>query len=323
MKQQPVHFIGVDISKESLEIFCGSLKLATTIANTPKAVEGLIKRLNKQQPESLHVLCEATGGYEKTLLRAFWAAKIGVSLLNPKKVRHFAKALGLLAKTDKIDARLLTEYGQKINPKFTEPPTAVQERLEELVGMRDHLQSLRIAEVNRLEHLEQKDIIKIASDHIDQIDKQIKQVDKMLKDLVEKESEIKEKVECLSSIKGVGFVTSVSLLASVPELGTLSRRVASALTGVAPMNQDSGKYKGKRRIQGGRHLARKSLYMAALVASRTNPVFSNFYQRLLKRGKAAKVALTAIMRKLVCLANKLLQILAQKASKNNTQVVLP
>ena len=161
MKQQPVHFIGVDISKENLEIFCGSLKLATTIANTTKAIEKLVKLLGKQHPESLHVICEATGGYEKLLLRAFWAAKIGITLINPKRGRDFAKAIGTHAKTDRIDARLLAEYGRAIKPKFTEPPTAAQERLVELVSLRDHLQSLRITEVNRLEHLEQKDVRKM------------------------------------------------------------------------------------------------------------------------------------------------------------------
>jgi transposase len=301
-----VHYVGVDIAKNEIEIACPALGLRLTVENTPKAIARWVKTLLACQ-EPVHILCEATGGYERTLLEALWAQNLTVSRLNPRIVRDFARAKGLLAKTDAIDAAVLADYGRAFNPAPTKSPSAAQRRLAELVARREDLKALRAMEANRLEHLRDVALIKLAKKLLRQMDDHLAQLERMLKDLVAAEADLRTKTHRLTQIKGVGFITAVSLLASLPELGSLSRPAAAALAGVAPLNRDSGSFRGQRRIQAGRPLARRALYMAALVASRRNLILSAFYNRLRSAGKPPKLALTALMRKLVILLNSLLK----------------
>ena len=305
MNQTPV-YIGIDIAKDTLEVAAPGLKLPARWSNTPAGHRRIVQSLVRLgQP--VHVVCEATGGYERSLLEALWQAAIPLTLTNPLKVRRFAQSKGVLAKTDKLDARILAEYGSVTAARPTPAPSPALSRLNEIVARRNDLKALRIAEANRLEHLRDKVLLRMTRMHLRQIKEQIAAMDALLRQCVEADQEVHAKIQRLCQIKCIGFTTAVTLLATVPELGQLNRSSAAALVGVAPFCVDSGAMRGRRFIKGGRPAARNALYMAALVASRFNPILRDFYQRLLSRGKPPKLALTALMRKLIALLNLLLK----------------
>jgi transposase len=255
----------------------------------------------------MQVVCEASGGYERLLIDSLLRAGITVSLVQATRVRQFARAAGILAKTDRIDASVLCAYGAAIKPEARTAQEEQQERLREMDAQRRHLNVWLVAEKNRLAQLRDAKVRRLSQQLCRHLQKQIEHIDLLIQELIATTSAFKDKVQKLTAISGVGERTAALLLAQMPELGQLNRREAAALAGVAPFNRDSGKLRGKRTIFGGRRAVRNGLYMAALVAARHNPILRTFYQRLRSDGKPAKLALTAVMRKLLIVLNSALK----------------
>jgi transposase len=253
------------------------------------------------------VICEASGGYERALLLALERNGIDFSLVQASRVRQYARACGLLAKTDAIDAQLLARFGQAIAPPPSKALAPAQRQLRELEDHRRHLVRLLVAQQNRRAQLSNKILLRLNTRLTVQLRKQIAQIEALLAASIEQNEELSAKARKLTAIVGVGSRTATLLLAQMPELGQLNRREAAALAGLAPFNRDSGSLTGKRAIFGGRRAVRCGLYMAALVAARRNPILAPFYQRLRRAGKPPKLALTAIMRKLLIALNSALK----------------
>ena len=256
---------------------------------------------------SIQIICEATGGYEHHLLAALHAAQVPVTLVNPRQVRDFARAQGFLAKTDSLDAAVLAQYGAVFEPAPTVALTPAQQRLAQLVTRRQELLGLITQEQHRTEHHHDRFVGRQAARLLATLRRHLKQLEEEITQLEKTDATLAGQVQRLMEIQGVGRRTAWLLLAALPELGTLQRGQAAALAGWAPYNQDSGPQRGQRHIAQGRALARTALYMAALVAARCNPVLKPLYDRLRAAGKPGKVALVALMRKLVELANLLLK----------------
>lgn len=301
-KPVPVH-AGLDIAKASLQLHLQSKSF--DLPNTPSGHAQMLKRLTTIP--GIHVVCEATGGYERAVVAALHAARVPVSVLNPARVRQFARASGELAKTDPIDAAMLTAFGQAFTPAPTEARTAVEIKMAALVTRRVQLLELRVAEAQRADTCADLELRKLFTPWLAQMEKQISKVEALIEALLKTQAPLADQVQRLDDIMGVGRITAVMVLATMPELGQLNRRQAAALAGLCPYNRDSGQWAGKRCISGGRVEVRRALYMAALSASRSNRLLKAFYDRLLAAGKPAKVALTAVMRKLIVLMNHLLK----------------
>lgn len=299
--------IGIDVAKKELEIhtYEASLKLPKSIANNKTQISKFIKKLKKA--EDVHLIFEATGGYEQLLLLLLQAEGIKASRITPTFVRDFAKAQGILSKTDSIDAKVLTDYGMTFNPRLTPPSDPIIDEIQSLLKYRRHLNEELHREKMQLEHLIPKSVESMVKSRLKQLQKQIDKVTKSMLELKAKSPGLDEAVKLLTSTKGVGDNSALSLLVAMPELGKLTNNQAASLAGLAPFNRDSGNKKGQRTIFGGRKEIRQSLYMAALVASRFNPILKEFYQRLLKKGKAKKLALIAVMRKLLSYLNLLMK----------------
>jgi transposase len=295
----------VDISKEALDLSLAG-QSPCRYANDAAGIAKLVKAL-KKLPEPAWVICEPSGGYERDLLEALWAAGIMVSLVNAARIRAFARAQGLLAKTDEIDASVLREFGELLRPQALEAPSPQRQRLAALVQRREQLVNLLSMEEQRLVQSRDATVRKLGERLIKELQKQVEQIEEMIETQIDDDATLKAQSERLQQVKSIGQVTASTLLAEMPELGKLSRNEAGALAGVAPYNRDSGVLRGRRTIRGGRVQVRRVLYMAALVATRFNPILKAFYQRLLADGKPKKVALTAVMRKLVVLLNHLLK----------------
>jgi len=302
-EKPPTVYAGLDIAKASLQ-----LHFQNQSADLPNTLAGhtqLIKRL--AAVPGVHVICEATGGYQRAVVAALHVAQVPVSVINPACARQFARAQGQWAKTDPLDAAVLTAFGQAFAPAPTAPHTAVQIKLAALVTRRTQLLELRVAEAQRAETCAEPTLGKLFTAWLTQVQKQIAKVDALLEALLAEEATLASQVQRLDDIIGVGRITALTVLATLPELGHLNRRQAAALAGLAPYNRDSGTWAGKRSIRGGRADVRRGLYMAALSASRRNPLLKAFYDRLIAAGKPAKLALTAVMRKLIVLMNHLLK----------------
>ncbi len=296
-------FLGVDVAKPTLAI-----QFPDQLWSTPNTAAGhaaLLARIKPLGP--VHVICEATGGYERALVRALHQAQVAVSVINPRQVRDFARACGRLAKTDAIDASVLRDYGQKLRPAPAAPPVEGEAEFTELVRARQELVALITDELNRREHARLPALVKLSHARTKQLEKQLAQLDALLDAHVAARAELTAKAERLQQVAGVGRVSALTVLALLPELGRVGDAQASALVGVAPLNHDSGQFRGQRHIHGGRAALRRVLYMAALAAARHNPILKAFYLRLREKGKPAKVALTAVMRKLTVLLNRLLK----------------
>jgi transposase len=303
VKEQLV-YLGIDIAKSYLDAAVGSEK--RRFSNDTIGHRELIKWI-KQVKASVQVICESSGGYERRLVQALAGARIKVSLVQANRVRQFARAAGILAKTDRIDAEVLCEFGKVMQLQTVTAATLEQEHLRELESQRRHLTHLLVMEQNRAARVSDASVVRLNRSLINQIKKQIEKLDLLIKEHIEQSPRLSAKAEKLISIKGVGERTAALLLAQMPELGQLNRREVAALVGVAPFNRDSGKMRGKRAIYGGRRFVRHGLYMAALVAARHNPILRGFYLRLRAAGKPAKVALTATMRKLLIVLNSALK----------------
>lgn len=275
-------------------------------ANDAAGIAALIKAL-KKLPAPVQVICEPSGGYERDLLEALWAAGLAVSLVHAARVRAFARAQGLLAKTDPIDAVVLREFGELLQPGTLAAPSPQRERLAALVQRREQLVNLLGTEVQRLAQTRDAAVRKLGRQMLRTLERQVAQLQEMIAAQIAADATLKAQSERLQQVKSIGPVTASTLLAELPELGTLSRNESGALAGVAPYNRDSGQHCGRRTIRGGRVRVRRVLYMAATVAARFNPILREFYQRLLAAGKPKKLALTAVMRKLIVLLNHLLK----------------
>jgi len=248
---------------------------------------------------------ESTGGLERLLVSGLQAASIPIAVVNPRKIKGFAIALGK-AKTDKLDAEVIARFAQTVQPKPCPLVEASAQQLSDLVRRRQQLVEMQVAEKNRLSRA-LKSVETDISEHIEQMQERINSLNQQIQTLSAQQPDWQRKNEILRSVKGIGQVTAALCLAELPELGKLSDKQIARLVGVAPINHDSGKHKGKRMIQGGRTAVRCGLYMATLVATRHNPVIRDFYQRLLEKGKLKKVALVACMRKLLVILNAMIR----------------
>lgn len=297
-------YIGIDVSKESLEVFIPGHK-TNPHPNTESGIARLLEALHTLG--NAHVVCEATGGYERPLANALWQENIPVSIVNPRQTHDYARSLGLLAKTDRIDAQCLARYGNANQPSATPQPSANRVELAEMLDWRTHLLDTKSRLRNRLEHLEHQQLREQAQKLLDALSAQIEELEKQIKAKVGANEAMKARSMRMKEVPGVSDLTAAGLLAYLPELGTLNRRQAAALAGLAPLNNDSGKMKGKRFIRGGRHKVRKLLYMAAMVHSRFDPIAKARCKALRERGKPWKVVITALMRHLLLLLNQMIK----------------
>lgn len=297
-------YVGVDVAKEYLDVAWEGER--RRVNNDSAGRRQLMSWLGKLE-RPVQVVCEASGGYERALVDSLQDKQIALSVVQAGRVRQFARAAGILAKTDDIDAKVLCAFGKAIEPELTLVKEAQQQRLRELDSHRRHLNMLLVMQNNRKEKQSEPAVLKLTKKLIGQIQQQIDSIDLLIRELIEGSADLREKAAKLSVVSGVGERTAAMILAQMPELGTLNRREAAALAGLAPFNRDSGNMRGKRTIFGGRRAVRNSLYMAALVASRFNPILAPFYQRLLSAGKPPKLALTAVMRKLLIALNSVLK----------------
>lgn len=291
--------VGIDVSKEQLDV-ADTESWAQSFVNDPTGIELLCSRLKERSPRL--IVMEATGGYERAAAIALAAAGLPLAVVNPRQVRHFARSMNRLAKTDRIDARVLAEFGQRVAP---EPRALKDEQLRELEmlqGRRRQLLQMLVSEQHRLPHAHGK-VRRQIEQTIRFLRKQVGDIDDGMHGLIKRSPLWREKEALFRSVPGVGPQMAIALLAGLPELGRLNRRQISALVGVAPFNRDSGVLRGRRTCYGGRAQVRATLYMAALVATRHNPVIRAFYGQLVERGKVRKLALVACMRKLLVILN--------------------
>jgi transposase len=295
------NYIGIDVSKPTLDIHDKSEH--SQIPNSEKAIIRWLKSL----PEEAILICESSGGYESLLITLAHTAGRPIIRINARQVRDFARAKGLLAKTDKIDAKVLRDFAQTFRPHPLALPDPIWQELSALVKHRSHLLTQITQNNNLSETISDKKLLAFIAKTVAFLRKQVEALQTLMAEKISASPSLSAKVLRLQEVQGIGSLTASTLVALMPELGSLSDSQAAALAGVAPFNRDSGASRGKRHISGGRHHVRSSLYMAALVASRYNPVLKALYLRLLSRGKAKKLALTVLMRKLIILANLLLK----------------
>ena len=303
MNPTPV-YLGIDIAKDTLEVAGPGLRLPV-----PNTAEGhaqlLAAALALRTP--VHFICEATGGYERRLVASLLAQDCAVSLLNPARVRQFAKATGRLAKTDRIDAELLAAYGRTLQPPAEPKPEPLLVELTDVVRRRAQLAELLGLQRTQRQQLHDAKLIADLDRLIGFLEAQIAALESRLDELIDQDGGLGTRLQRLCQVEGVGKITAMNLLAELPELGQLNRTRIAALAGLAPFNRDSGGASGQRHIRGGRSQVRRALYMAALTATRCNPVLKPFYRQLRARGKGHRVAITAVMRKLLVHLNQIVR----------------
>jgi transposase len=300
-KKKSKSFIGIDVSKQQLEVAAHESDYQFRCPNKASAFGELIAELISLRPAL--IVLEATGGLEIPVVSALHAAGLPVVVVNPRQVRDFAKALGQLAKTDRLDARVLAHFAAAIKPPLRPIKSKEEQELDALIGRRGQLIEMLIDEKNRRGSAASDTVRDEIKEHIDWLEERIAELDEQLKTLLNSSALWQAKDEILQSVPGIGPVVSFSMIADLPELGTLNRQQISKLVGVAPLNRDSGQQRGTRHIYGGRARLRSVLYMAALTASRHNAVIKEFYERLRANQKPFKVAITACMRKLLAIIN--------------------
>lgn len=296
--------VGIDVSKAVLDAAVLPGGELLQLGNDVQGIEELSDKLKSEAVDL--VVMEATGGYETAVATALVANGLRVAVVNPRQIRDFAKATGRLAKNDRIDAQVIAAFGQAIEPEIVHLPDEDTRELQSLVVRRRQLVAMRVQEVNRL-GLMQAAMRKRIKAHVDWLEKEIAKVDVDLTAGLRKSPAWRAKDELLQSFKGVGRITSSTLIVALPELGQLDRRAITALVGLAPFNRDSGVMRGRRSIYGGRSQVRTLLYMAAISAIRCNPVIRAFYERLKSRGKPHKVAMVACMRKILTILNAMVR----------------
>jgi transposase len=297
-------FVGIDVSKKRLDVALQPSKRYFSEPNTEAGIQKLVERLQQLQPQL--IVLEATGGYELPAALALVQAKLPAVILNPRLIRDFARSTGKLAKTDKIDAQVLAHYAAVIQPELRSWKDVELLELQSLLSRRRQLQEMVVMEENRL-HMATPRVLSSVESAVQHLRQLLADLDREIDDFIRRTPLWQEKAEILQSVPGIGPVTAMKLIAYLPELGYLNYKEVAALAGVAPINWDSGQQRGKRRIRGGRPEVRRALYMAALVATRCNPLIQAFYQRLKEAGKPFKVVLTACMRKLLVIVNAMLK----------------
>jgi len=297
--------VGIDVSKAELVIAVAPSGERWTSATTSEALVAFVARLKTLAPSV--VVMEATAGYDVPVAVACAAAGLPVAVVNPRQIRAFAQAIGRTAKTDPIDAEVIALFGERVRPEPRPLPDADTQALAALVARRRQLLEMLHAERQRLEQATATAVRRDLRQHVTWLKRRVADTDDELQKRIQKSPAWREKDDLLRSVPGIGPAVSRTLLAELPELGQLDRRTIAALVGVAPMNRDSGRFRGKRMIWGGRASVRQALYMAALVASRYNAPLRTFYQRLQAAGKPKKLALVAVMRKLLTILNAMVK----------------
>lgn len=298
-------FVGIDVAKDRLDVHVRPSGDTFAVARDSEGVAALVERLARLKPWL--VVLEATGGFETVVAGALAAADLPLAVINPRQIRDFARSVGRLAKTDRLDAEVIALFAERVQPEPRPIPNEQARTLAELIARRRQVVDMMTMERNRRHGLTSKRLIKSVDRLLAVLQKELSSLEQELDDTIRGTPAWREKEELLTSVKGVGDALARTLLADLPELGQLGRRQIAALVGVSPINRDSGQFRGKRTTWGGRAKVRSVLYMGALVASRHNPVLSAFYQRLLARGKEKKVALTAVMRKLLVILNAIIR----------------
>lgn len=297
-------FIGIDVSKARLDVAMHEPATDWQVENHETGIANLIERLRSLQPTL--IVLEATGGYELMLVAELAAAQLPVVVTNPRRVRNFARSTGKLAKTDKLDARLLAHFAAAVRPEARRLPNEQEEQLTALLTRRRQIVDMLTIEKNR-RHTVRASLRTDLDEHIAWLTDKLAKLDAEIDHFIQGSGLWSEKAAVLNSVPGVGRITTSTLLAMLPELGTLNRQEIAALVGVAPLNRDSGRKTGRRHVYGGRAAVRSVLYMAALSAKAHNPTIKTFYEHLLAHGKEKKVALTACMRKLLVILNAMLR----------------
>jgi transposase len=297
-------FIGVDVSKDKLDVASFPSGERWTVRNVESDRSALVARLQGMHP--VLIVCEATGGYELALWSALSVAGLPTAVVNPRRVRAYAQALNEMAKTDRVDSLVIARFAEGIHPTPHVMPNDAAQKLDGLVTRRREVQEMITAENNRLPGALPALRPQI-EEHVAWLKSQLATLETSLEEMIKQSSAWREEAELLQSVPGVGVVTSATLIAELPELGTLDRKQVAALVGVAPFNRDSGKMRGHRCIWGGRAGVRSTLYMAALSASRCNPAIRTFYSKLRQAGKVHKVALVACIRKLLTILNAMVK----------------
>lgn len=298
-------FVGIDVAKDRLDVHVRPAGEAFAVARDSEGIAALLDRLAGLKPGL--IVLEATGGFETVVAGAMAAAGLPLAVVNPRQIREFARATGRLAKTDKLDAEVIALFAERIQPEPRPVPDDQARALAELIARRRQVVDMMTMERNRRHMLTSKRLIKSVDRLLAVLQKELSDLERELDDTIRGTPAWREKEELLTSVPGVGNGLARTLLADLPELGRLGRRQIAALVGVSPFNRDSGRFRGKRAIWGGRAKVRSVLYMGALVASRHNPVLSAFYRRLIADGKEKKVALTAVMRKLLVILNAIVR----------------
>lgn len=298
-------FVGIDVSKETLQVAVVPSGEQWTSPQTPGALDQLLTRLQALHPKI--IVIEATGGYERAVVAAGAATQLPVAVVNPRQVRAFAVALGQAAKTDAIDAVVLAQFAERVRPPVRSLPDADTQALAALVARRRQLLDMLTAERQRLEQAATPAVRRSVRQHVQWLERRVRDVDDDIGTTIERSPVWRVHEDRLRSVPGIGPVVARTLLAELPELGHLDRRAIAALVGVAPFNRDSGRWRGRRMIAGGRAPVRAVLYMAALAATRHNATLRAYYQRLRLAGKPAKVALVAVMRKLLTIVNAMVK----------------
>ncbi len=305
-KNQEVEvFIGVDVSKARLDVAMWPMEEEWSTSQSPEDIDALARRIKKHKP--VLVVLEATGGLEMPLAAALSELNILLAIVNPRQARDFAKATGKLAKTDRIDARILARFAQAVRPEARPIPDAKRREIKAILSRRRQLVEMRTMEKNRLHATRVPKVRSSIEQIIASLTRQLNGINDDLDQAIKASEAWRVTDDLLKTVPGVGRVLASTLIIELPELGALNRKEIAALVGVAPLNRDSGIYRGKRRIWGGRATVRTALYMSALVATRHNPVIKEYYQRLLAKGKPQKVALTACMRKLLLILNVMIR----------------
>lgn len=295
--------IGVDVASKKLDVFNSATGKGQELKNSREAVMRFAKSLGN--PKDTLVVCEATGAYEHFLVDVMHELDFSVCIANPRQVRQFANGHGFLEKTDRIDAQILAKFGQQVEVNLATPRTEQEKRLIALVRRRIQVLQLIGQEENRAGQCYDKVALESLTKSIEFLRKQLKSLESMIAEALAEAAKTTPVIEILLSVPGVGTVTTATLYCELPELGKLNRYQIAKLVGVAPLARQSGKSDGKRPVRGGRSKARKVLYMAALVASQSNPLIKPYYQKMLKRGKEKKLALVACMRKLLVILNEM------------------
>ena len=299
------HFYGIDVAKAKLDVTHTNTTSVQTIGNQDGEIATLLERL--PEPGLALITIEATGGYERLVASELICAGHVVAVVNPRQVRDFAKALGILAKNDRIDAKVIATFGEKTRPRSQGKPHPKQHELDQLVTRRRQLVDQKTAETNRRGQASSKLVFRNLQNSVKRLGKDIKEMDVAIAELVESDDDWRDRMNLLASTPGVGKTTASTLIAELPELGNLNRQQIGSLVGLAPYDRDSGTLRGRRMIGGGRASVRQALYMATLTAKRCNPAIKAYAERLERRGKPFKVTMVACMRKLLIILNSIIK----------------